>query len=221
MIMFNETLTTLDPEFDALLADFDRTAMQRHKGTIYGLWPDLTLAYMNSAWTSFSEDNGGESKIGSAWNLGRHILAAMSGPLRPFYAENYRRCLAEDRPWEHVYECPSATLYRQLHMTVFPLGQGEGFLVINSLRQESAHPGIASSPLRELYENEHGHLVQCSHCRRVRRAGEDQHWDWVPDWVATQPGNTSHGLCEPCVGFYYSDQRMDGSGFAIPFQANV
>jgi hypothetical protein len=207
-----------DPRFLALLAEFEIDALQNDGGTIYGLWPDLTLAYVNLGWMRFSSLNGGEPQITSEWTRGRFVLDAIAEPLRPFFAENFERCLRDGRPWEHVYECSSADHFRLFHMTTFPLGAAEGLLVVNSLRQEVAHPRIACPPLDELYRNEYGIVTQCSHCRRVRRNGSDQVWDWVPAWVATQPPNTSHGLCEPCIGFHYSSQRTNGEEFAKSFK---
>ena len=204
--------------FQALLADFDGESLQNDNGTIFGLWPDLRLAFVNSGWMQFSTKNGGEPRITSEWKLGRCVLDAIAKPLRPFFAENYGRCLREGRPWEHVYECSSADHFRLFHMTTFPLGVAEGLLVVNSLRQEIAHSRIACPPLDKIYRNEHGILAQCSHCRRVRRIGENQVWDWVPAWVNTQPADTSHSLCEPCIGFYYSSQRTNSKDFVESFK---
>lgn len=209
-----------DPRFQALLVEFDRESLRNDSGTIYGLWPDFTLAYVNLGWMRFAALNGGEPKLTSQWTLGRCVLDAISEPLRPFFAANYKRCLQEERPLEHLYECSSSRLYRQFHMTTFPLGNAEGLLVVNSLRQEVAHTRIVCPPLDELYRNEHGIVAQCSHCRRVRRIGADQIWDWVPAWVADMPPNTSHGLCEPCIGFYYSEQRSNHDGFVQSFSTS-
>lgn len=207
----------IDPRYLALLGDFKFESLQNDGGTIYGLWSDITLAYVNLEWTRFSKRNGGDPQIHSEWTLGRCVLDAISEPLRPFFAENYRRCLQEGRPWEHVYECSSADFFRQFHMTTFPLGKAEGLLVVNSLRRETVYTGVSCQPLDELYRNEHDIITQCSHCRRVRRNGDASVWDWVPDWVTNQPPKTSHGLCEPCIGFYYAPQRTSGEGFAESF----
>lgn len=204
--------------FQSLLTSFNIESLQYSSETIYGLWPTLTLAYLNVGWKRFSSMNGGEPKITSEWPLGRCVLDAVSEPLRPFFAENYRRCLEDGRPWEHTYECSSADTLREFHMTAFPLGKSEGLLVINSLRREAVHTSVVSSPLDEHYRNEHGIVTQCSHCRRVRRTKATQVWDWVPAWVSTPPANTSHGLCEPCFGFYYAEQPQQWRGSVQPFK---
>jgi len=202
----------------SLFDQFDCPALEDDGGTIYGLWPDLTLAYFNPGWTRFAEQNGGEPQISAEWNLGRCILDAIPDPLRAFFVSNYAKCLREGRPWEHTYECSSPELFRLFHMMVFPVKNGAGLLVVNSKRQESPHKRTPHLPLEELYRNEHGIVAQCCHCRRIRRAGSDQVWDWVPAWVKAQPPNTSHGLCAPCYGYYYSPDKDDRRGFAIPFE---
>jgi hypothetical protein len=207
-----------DPRFRQLLQDWDFAALSASAETIYGVWPDLTLGFTNLGWTRFAARNNGEPSITDHWPLGRSIMDAIAPPLRPFFSANYARCLAEQRPWEHSYECSSAQVYREFHMLAFPLGHSEGLLVVNSLRRETAHTRTPSPPVESLYRNEHGIVTQCSHCRRVRRVGRDPVWDWVPDWITTCPPRTSHGLCDPCLGFYYSPTRNTDPGFVRAFQ---
>jgi len=207
----------LKPRFSELLADYEHKSLLDADETIYGMWPDFRLAFVNVGWMSFAELNGGIPNITTDWSLGRRVTDAIAEPLRPFFETNYEKCLREKRPWEHVYECSSAKLYRKFHMMTFPLGESEGFLVINSLRHAEAHRRVELPPIEDLYRNAQGIVVQCCHCRRVRRVGSDQTWDWVPDWVSTQPSNTSHSLCEPCVGFHYSPQRSTTTGFVEAF----
>ncbi|MDQ3034620.1 MAG: hypothetical protein M3Y87_19580 [Myxococcota bacterium] len=61
-----------------------------------------------------------------------------------------------------------------------------------------------SSAIEALYRDPNGMLVQCSHCRRVRRGDPSvTAWDWVPEYVARPQPRTSHGLCAVCLDFYY------------------
>ncbi|MGN6133451.1 MAG: hypothetical protein ACTHOU_03080, partial [Aureliella sp.] len=73
----------------SLLDEFNVEELDRLAATIYGLTPDLKLAYTNPAWHRFALENGG-SKIAPQWGLGRSILEAIAEPLRPFFVENYR-----------------------------------------------------------------------------------------------------------------------------------
>lgn len=204
-------------EFTRLLTDFDIEALQTSSESIYGLWPDLTLAYVNKGWSQFATANEGGEAVAEKWTLGRSILDAIPAALQPFFVSNYARCLREARPWEHRYECSTATHYRQYHMLTFPLGEAEGLLVVNSLRLEEPHSRIPNDPLEELYRNDHGILTQCCHCRRMRRDGIEDIWDWVPAWVANQPPRTSHGICKPCLGFHYPAKPRPDDDVTQPF----
>ena len=209
-----------DTRFRALLVDFDTDRLDHDGGTIYGLWPDLTLAYVNVQWFEFARLNGGQPRIAEHWAPGRCVLDAIAIPLRPFFARGFQRSLEESKPWEHLYECSSADEFREFHMTTFPLGQAEGLLVVNSLRRATAHTRVPCEALEKLYRNEDGIVTQCSHCRRVRRVREMKVWDWVPEWVSAPLTNISHGLCKPCFGFHYSAQRENRGGFAESFRTD-
>lgn len=180
--------------------------------------PDLTLAYINLGWTRFAGRNNAEPLISLNWPIGCCVLDAIAPVLRPFFIANYAKCLRERRPWEHHYECSSAEFYREFVMMAYPLGEGEGLLVINSLVQETSHTRSSKEPIDFLYRNASGVIKQCCHCRRVRRCGNEPAWDWVPDWVTSPPQNTSHGICEPCFGFYYPKQRRSTKGFPETFR---
>ena len=88
----------IDPRFLPLLTDFDSDALEDNSATIYGLWPDLTLAYFNRGWTRFAALNAGEPQVTSQWPIGRCILDAIALPLCPFFAANYSQLLREQRP---------------------------------------------------------------------------------------------------------------------------
>ena len=207
-----------DPDFQRLLQNFHPAALHGAGETIYAMRPDLTLAYVNLGWKDFAIRNGGEPLLSLNWSIGCCVQDAIAPVLRPFYAENYAKCLRERRPWEHRYECSSAELIREFVMMTYPLGEEEGLLVINSLVQQTSHTRSAHEPLDILYRHESGHIKQCCHCRRVQRCGAVTTWDWVPDWVTSPPRNTSHGICEPCFGFYYPMQRRSTKGFPKIFK---
>lgn len=216
----NSLPTLRDPDFLPLLKDFSIDELESAGGAIYGLWPDLTLAYMNAAWARFAFENGANADFFNQWGIGRSVLDAIAEPLRPFFIENYRRSLEQMRPWEHIYQCPSALRYREFHMVVYPLGQREGLLVVNSLLVESAHTQVSWPPIYETYHEPSGMICQCCHCRRTRRADDHSVWDWVAEWVRESPSGTSHGICPPCFGFYYSTASLSGDGFADPFSTS-
>ncbi len=209
---------TSDPEIRSLLWDTYPDTIHFADETIYFMLPDLTLAYVNLGWTQFAAQNGGEPTISLNWPIGSCVLEAMAASLRPFFAENFAKCLRERRPWEHHYECSSPDLYRSFVMMTYPVGAGEGLLVVNSLAQETLHTRCVCEPREILYRDQHGSILQCAHCRRVKRCGVKPRWDWVREWVTTCPTNTNHGLCEPCFGFYYRNPHLPAKRFPESFR---
>ena len=218
--MESPTATDDPSSFVELLRDFDPAKLDASDETIYGLWPDFTLGYFNNGWRRFARENGGEPSISKNWPLGRCVMDTIPEPLKPFFQENFAKCLRENRPWEHRYECSSVELIRTFHMLSFPLGKAAGLLVINSLRHEGTNTCTSCPPLEQRYRNEHGILTQCCHCRRVRRVGTEHTWDWVPEWIDKRPKRISDGLCQPCMGFHYSPQRFYDADFAQAFHTS-
>lgn len=104
-----------------------------------------------------------------------------------------------------MYECSSPTIFRKFMMHVFPLKKTPGLLVVNSLCVERPHEASHESPCGAGYRSSHGVVVMCSHCRRTKRSESSDHWDWVPEYVERLPPNTSHGLCNLCLEYYYSN----------------
>jgi len=201
-----------DSRFRPLLRDFSMILLENSNDIIYGVWPDLTLAFLNAAWFRFAAENRGEPAIATQWTLGRSILDAMPEPLVPFFERNFCRVLAESRRWEHSYECSSDEVQRTFRLTVYPLGNAEGLLLVNSLKVEAPQQQMPSPSLAERYINAHGVITQCCHCRKFRPVGEKNAWDWIPAWVRhmPMPERVSHGLCEMCFGFYYTERKLSG-----------
>jgi hypothetical protein len=202
----------IDDRFAALLSPRFRVAdLEGHPASVFGMWRDTTLAYVNPAWSAFAESNNGQPAVEREWGLGARYLDAIAEPLQPFY----ERLLQEApgvgmslRPASHTYECSSADVFRRFVMQVYCLPERSGFVVVNSLVVEAPHDPAArpaQSPDAVRYMNTDGVIVQCSHCRRIRHAGADERWDWVPEWVEHSPRDTSHGLCPICFEYYYPD----------------
>ena len=197
----------LTSQFAPLLRDFDIAGLRGHSGVVYGVWPDFRLAYVNPAWFQFARANGGEPRISKHWRLGTPIIDAMTSPVREFYQARYGNALRTRSVWSHEYECSSDTLYRLLHQTVYPLGAGEGLLIVNSVRIERAHDPQERSARQAdeaIYRDTQGLVHQCAHCRRVKNLLELERWDWVPDWVKAAPQPVNHRLCPVCIAHYYA-----------------
>jgi hypothetical protein len=139
---------------------------------------------------------------------------AIAAPLASFYRRLLGRCLDRAEPQEHVCECSSSRLCRRFHMTVNPLRDSAGLLIVNSQVVECEHGPdhrITHEPNRELYLDHHGFLHQCCHCRRFERSNKHAVWDWISPWVDHMPDNTSHGLCPVCYDYYYRPESRPAS----------
>lgn len=199
----------LDPEFAPLLAAFDLDEVDRSANVIYGVWSDGRLGYVNEAWRTFARENHAPD-LGEDGALESNLWQVIPPILDRFYREGMEWARESGTPWSHTYECSSPDVTRIFRMTVYGLAEGRGALVVNSLLAACESPtatAVDVDPrLEEAYRNEHGQVVQCAHCRRVRYQRGDpeaERWDWVPRWIHISPSNTSHGLCPVCDAYHY------------------
>jgi hypothetical protein len=200
-----------DPEFAPLLKGFNLAAIERHPASVYGLWPDLSLAYVNPAWFRFASENNGEPAISTHWSIGSAFMQAIPDPLQAFYTRLFSTSLTEgsrtdSRPMQHEYECSSAAIYRRFLMTVYPLPGGTGLLVVNTLAVECPHNPGERPPHpadTQTYADADGVVRQCAHCRRIQVPANADLWHWIPSWVEKCPLHASHTLCNFCLDHYY------------------
>jgi hypothetical protein len=186
------------------------------QAVVYLLDNDLRLAYCNKAWDEFAEHNGGVH-LRRIEQVGHRVLDSTPEPLKAFYRSVFERALAEQKPWEHSYECSSPDCYREFHMQVLPLQAPPRLVVVNSLVVEKAHERIIRPPLTALYRTTGGVITMCMHCRRTRRSEESEIWDWVPEFLVAPPDNVSHGLCSTCFHYYYPEVSPHGPGYPQGF----
>ncbi len=204
------------PGFETLLQPFRQDEIDAAANIIFGVWSDFRLAYFNVSWQKFAEANGAPPILSSVEYLGTSVLDVCGDALRPYYEDWFTSCLSagvEDLfPNQREYECSSPEHYRKFAMTLYPLGKGDGLLVVNSLVTESAHgdrQGPHCAADLSVYLGADGIIHQCSHCRKINNPQEKNRWDWVPDWVQSSPLETSHGICPPCFDFYYREARQE------------
>lgn len=199
---------------DVLIRRLDLEALDQAPDVVCVLHADLRIAYVNPAWIAFGRANGAQR----VWGAGDRLLDAVPAPLRDFYAEKFSLVLSTGVPWEHDYECSSATSHRVFRLRALPISGGSGLVVMHGLRVERPH-GDGDAPRRALddgeievaYRGASGLIAQCSHCRRVRRAVE-RTWDWVPALVERQPKRVTHSLCEVCFAYYFGPAALDDLG---------
>jgi hypothetical protein len=192
--------------FLELLGERRARQLERRRDSACGLWPDLTIAYVNPAWHRFARENRGDPEVSERWCEGAALLEAIDRPLRAFYEEHLRCVLEGGQAWEHEYECSSPQLHRRFRLSAEPLDQGSGLLLVHSCLAARPHDERTHQvlpPHGVLYVDEDGLMTQCIHCRRMRRRGDEELWDWVPAWVTRVPDNASGGLCPACVKRWY------------------
>jgi hypothetical protein len=202
------------PGFHNILERFDPLQVETHASSVYGMWKDFTLAYVNPAWREFARDNNGEPQISSEWNLGRNMMDAISPPLQRFFEKFFHDSLEamgdQMYPRQLVYECSSNRLFRQFQMTVYSVPRQEGWLVVNALVREIPHPQLPHGPHQTNeweYVDQDGIIHQCSHCRKIKNIHDNNRWDWIPEWVKTVPSSISHDLCHFCLEYFYPSDR--------------
>ncbi len=203
-------MKNINSRFKPALLGHNIADLDAHSGAIYGLWPDFKLAYLNPAWFCFARENGGEPRISAEWGLGKSVLTRMPPQLKKVFKANLKECLRSGKPWNHEYECSSATIYRKYHQIVYPLAKQEGLLIVNSLLVERPHDPKERPPRtadRSLYVDEKGFVCQCAYCRRVKNFKEVNRWDWVPEWVKRFPEATSHSYCPTCFAHYFPAKK--------------
>jgi len=180
-------------------------ALEQESGSAYVISPALRVFHANSAWARFATSNGAPS-LASVPTGSLDVMVATSAPLRPYYRAAFARLLAGEAVWTHVYDCSSAELFRLYAMHVYPLPDHAGLIVTNSPVIERVHDSQTREPhlgVVSTYVQESGVIIQCAHCRRIRRPGAPESWDWVPVWVESSPQNVSHSLCHPCFEYHY------------------
>lgn len=188
-------------DFRDQLAAYDLDVFDSTSNTIYAVRPDLTLAYHNQAWTTFARANGAHELLQCSPNA--DVVEACAPVLRHFYRGLFTSVLEQREEREHPYMCPSSRLERKFVMRLRPLP--EGVLVTHHLLVERPHTREGAVATDETYTNGDGFIVQCAHCRVVRRIDDPETWDWVPDLIEAPPDNISHGLCPTCFQQHYPD----------------
>jgi len=205
--------------FEKRLRNYRLESLDTEKATIYGLWPDYTLACYNEAWVRFARENGGDPSILRDWGLGANVMDAVPSCLRPFYEGLYRRCASGFQTQGFSYECSSDTVFRRFSQLVYPLKDG-AFLTVHSCLVEHPHSlseRVPHAPDPLLYRRD-GVIHQCCHCGRVRNLKYVHRWDWVPVYVRTPDRTTHYELCPPCRGYFrqLSTERPDAVLQGLP-----
>jgi hypothetical protein len=186
------------PEF--LGAAYKGTPLDDAPSVLVALDSKGTILWVNKAWRQRARAYG-EAAFLQRFGPGHSYFEGISEPLRSFYSSVLQNALLTGEPFEQEYECSSPDTFRMNHLRVLPFG-ADGFLLVHSIVVERPHEREEAAAVERAYRNEDGLIVQCSNCRRVRRR-DTAVWDWVRAWARASPPHTSHGICKPCIGYYW------------------
>lgn len=200
-----------EPSFLTKLSGFDFETLESSSHSIFGLSKDLRLIYFNHAWFEFAKNNNGEPGISNYFPLGTPFELSVSGVLRDFYLNHYKKIISDVKAWKHEYECSSSKIFRIFSQDAYPLKNHEGIIIVNSLKVERvvAENKIAVQIFQvKNYECENGLITQCSNCRKTQRTDDPEIWDWVPSLVENMPLNVSHSICPICYDYYWKNRAQ-------------
>ena len=193
----------IDDTFQEAVHSLDLESMRKSQDTIYIIDSRFKLRGYNPSWVNFAKHNSGIEVL-KKYPIGISILTAIPEKLKPFYRASYTSALTSRVVFAHDYECSSANQFRLFHQTAYPLPEAAGLIVTHHLIEQFNHPGPNHAFTTKLLD-EHGHITQCCHCRKIRSPANQHAWLWVPSIVKTPPPNTSHSVCPRCLEFYYPD----------------
>ena len=205
------TMERFAADFKSKLIGIDFETLEQSKQTICGVDRHLNINYVNPSWINFAMENGANEDALSKILLGSSIAKAIGGgKIRKYYLKNYKTILQTGEVWQHEYECSTRHEYRLFSQMAYPLKDGEGLIIINSLKVQipmeetgrQAHDAIEAH-----YTQPSGFIVQCTNCRQTLRADDSQAWDWVPEWVEQMPDKCNHTICPTCFDYYWKYRK--------------
>ncbi|MCX5748299.1 MAG: PAS domain-containing protein [Proteobacteria bacterium] len=186
----------LEPTFSAeMLARVDSTIAVLDAAGI--------IVWVNPAWEDVERPHRILSLVNTAY------LDGIAGPLRAYFEEVLTEAMTTGEIYEQTYDCSSPTTIRPYQMRVLPFPP-HGMMIEHTPIAGAATPAPADpeDPSDTRFLTPAGLIVQCSNCRRIRDPNVDsERWVWVSRWVARSHPRTSHGICTPCLGFYWRRGR--------------
>ncbi len=193
--------------FEPVLAKLTRPLIESSTDVVYGLLPDLTIAYVNPAWWQFAAESNAPWEE-RAWGPGDSLGDTIAQPLLGFYQRTFSYALSSGEVVEHDYECSTPTERRVYRMRIVPFG-ADGLVVVNSLRAALPYAADPVEWVKQRFVQATGLIVQCSYCRRVKHGQQTDLWCWVPSIVEQPPLSISHGMCGTCAAYWFGPGKLD------------
>ncbi len=194
-----------------LSVDFART-LDAEDSVVVVLDQDGIIRFVNHAWTRSAQRDEAPGCLPEAV-LGRRYLDFVLGDLNLIVSAAFERAARQGPGLASIWlnsECNTPETYRQLTTRISLLwtaGEDKGsvgYVVHNEVRaigpMNERHQLIEASA--GSWRGAYGLIRQCSCCRRVLHP-ETRRWAMCVALLETPELQTSHGLCELCLGTYY------------------
>ena len=173
--------------------------------------PEGIVLFVNDAWDRFATDNGGGTRSGSGGVVGTRWLDGIHGEEpRRLHAELLHRALRREGDGPagavvHTSENNDPLRARLSATRLEALASATGALMAVAV----THRRVRDRPIAEVYapvegdgsghRSADGTWEQCGCCRRTRRPGPDEEWDFVRTLVAVPPPTTRFVYCPLCL----------------------
>jgi hypothetical protein len=163
------------------------------------------VVYCNPAWDRSANINGVENATGARL-AGRPLLQYVPRVLEYHYSRLLHTA-REKRSVVHAdYECNSPNVYRRYRMEIAPIADSSLLAITHTMVQEGSIPYHLQSPVDHDYGFGEA-VTMCAQCRRTKLL-RDNVWNWVREFVETQPQRVSFGLCDDCITLYCRGQEL-------------
>lgn len=204
-------MSTFIETFKANLVGFDFETLELFPHSIFAVSSELNFIYFNKGWFDFARSNEGEPAISERFTIGSSFSDAIKGEAQSFYVDNYLKVIKNLKTWRNEYECSSPHIYRLFFQEVFPLKNGTGAVIINSLKIEREFTQDLDSVKANLseYVTAKGLITQCTNCRKTQLVSDSKVWHWVPSLVERMPRNVSHSIYPICFDYYWKYRNFD------------
>jgi hypothetical protein len=170
------------------------------------------IRYVNAAWDDFARANGGAPDALGASVLGTRWLDHVAGEdVRAHHAGLLEAALRGEGTGaiSTLGECNSAETIRlvvtKLERVVAPalagaIGVAVSCRTLRSAAIQKMRPAVDGDGTG--YRHPDGSVFQCTCCRRTRRPGPTQVWDFVPALVRRPPERVAFTFCQACADQY-------------------
>jgi hypothetical protein len=185
----------MDRALQEALARFDLGELEVSADLVYAVSPELRLTFVNTRYRQVAEESG-HGAVLERYPLGAQVLDAMEGAVRDHYRALFERALGDTDPIATDYVCPTPTAYVEQRCTIYPLGE-QGLLLVHGAIERREWTDEELDRLRDVDTRL---LSLCAGCRRVRTPSGE--WLYVPRLLDEVPEGSTHGLCDPCLGYY-------------------